>query len=597
MSRPTLVSFNTEQTGSDVLIPADFGAPADQTRQLAGTQTGLNDAAVNAPFGGDASQFGTFTWDSQTNEVSMDSAMSRMLGNPSPMIGARLKDFMAAVSTADRERVASTLRESLSNGRDFREEMDLATRGDQTLKVRMIGKIVTDLAGQPKTAVCAVHPLAPLCDSEALAEQPEPGRDMAQICHDLRSPIGAILGYAQLLLNDSLPDQTRSYIQKINRNCEQLLETINNSLQEARKGALGRSAEADFSAADVVNDVGEMFAVSGIKPTIDFDFSDADPWTRVTADRLKVRRVLINLVDNALKFTDSGQVTVSGHITRDADAQAHMLLSVTDTGCGLDDKAIRRVFDPFYQNAAGAEREGVGLGLSICQNLSRAMGGELSATSEPGKGSCFKLRVPVEVVGVNEADAEPTRRRPLTALVVGAENAHNRGIVEALNAQGCGVRWTDRADAEGTDQPCSSVALVDCSHEAAAIAQIQSLRRHSPELALVAVCERMSESHGQRLLDAGATTLLVKPFLEQDLIATVDQAISEQQHAPVDVPETLADPMVQAARKADIDGLNGLIDDLEAIDRELAQDFKAMASRMDYDSVLESLKFDKTGKN
>lgn len=247
---------------------------------------------------------------------------------------------------------------------------------------------------------------------------------------------------------------------------------------------------------------------------------DTDPLPRMWLDGNALRQVLSNLLGNAVKFTDLGEVQVMLSLHLDEDS-AHLWLAVRDTGIGIPAGQQEKVFLPFAQAHDSHSRQmgGAGLGLSICQDLVRGMGGTLQLRSAPGEGSCFEVRLPVVIEGAGHCPSG----RPLAGrtLLLVEDHALNRKVVcRQLEALGASVS----SCADGTSalhcqtaEPCG-IVLLDCvlddmSGYELAVQLRQLERRHGRTPAvLVAVSANDSPSHVQRCLACGMDAVLCKPL-------------------------------------------------------------------------------------
>lgn len=219
---------------------------------------------------------------------------------------------------------------------------------------------------------------------------------LAVMSHELRTPLNAIMGYTDLLdaeiSGKLVPDQHRQ-LTRIRASARQLLQLIEEVLGFARLEAgteeihLQRLplSEVAADAAGVV----EPFARS---KDLSLDVTVADRDTRIESDPGKIRQILVNLLSNAVKFTETGSVEL-----RVRADEGFAVFEVRDTGVGIDSDQRDRIFDPFWQVERPNTRRvgGTGLGLSVSQRYARLLGGDINVTSEPGKGSCFTLRVPL----------------------------------------------------------------------------------------------------------------------------------------------------------------------------------------------------------
>ena len=219
---------------------------------------------------------------------------------------------------------------------------------------------------------------------------------LAVMSHELRTPLNAIDGYAELLeleVRGPITSAQRDDIRRIRRSQKHLLSLINDVLNFVKLDAgTVRYEIQDFDLTEAIRGVEDVTTPQLRAKQLRFVRRNCDPGLRVRADREKVEQVLVNLMTNAIKFTEpNGEITLEC-----ASAEDHVTIRVSDTGRGIPSDKLSVIFEPFVQVArsAGAPSEGVGLGLAISRDLSRAMGGELMAESVIGQGSVFTLTLP-----------------------------------------------------------------------------------------------------------------------------------------------------------------------------------------------------------
>jgi CheY-like chemotaxis protein len=246
---------------------------------------------------------------------------------------------------------------------------------------------------------------------------------LANVSHELRTPLNAILGFSQLMLQDStLTAKQHGNLATIGRSGEHLLALINDVL-ELSKIEAGRIElhEADFDLHRMLLGLEEMLGPraesKGLALLID---AAPDVPQCVHADESRLREVLINLMSNAIKFTESGSVTLRLTLQ---PIPSRITFGVSDTGLGIAADEMDAAFEPFTQTSSGRlSGDGTGLGLPISRQYVQIMGGELTASSEPGRGSTFQFDVPVQVVDPSQAQITRLERR-----VIGMEPGQHDG--------------------------------------------------------------------------------------------------------------------------------------------------------------------------
>ena len=222
---------------------------------------------------------------------------------------------------------------------------------------------------------------------------------LARFSHEIRTPLTSILGFTDVLLGDPqvrrLPSERVEDLRIIERNGEHLLAIINDilDLSEVEAGRL-RVTFVSCSLRAIAKEVAESLAVRAESKglTIHVESNALVPWV-IQTDPVRLRQILTNLIENAIKFTPSGQITLRLEILDEADTSM-VLIDVADNGIGLSPEAMTHLFEPFYR-VPGANTDGSGLGLTISRQLAEALGGRITVQSEPGLGTTFRLLLPL----------------------------------------------------------------------------------------------------------------------------------------------------------------------------------------------------------
>ena len=234
---------------------------------------------------------------------------------------------------------------------------------------------------------------------------------LANMSHEIRTPMNAIIGMSHLALQTALNDKQRNYISKVHRSAESLLGIINDILDFSKIEAGKLDMETtDFHLEDVLENLGSLVGLKAEEKNLEFlfDIPDTLP-TALIGDPLRLGQILINLGNNAVKFTEEGEVVVSISETATEGDRIKLQFSVSDTGIGMSEENKARLFQSFSQADSSTSRKygGTGLGLAISKSLCELMGGQIWVDSEPGAGSTFSFTVWLE----RQQDVIP--RRPV----------------------------------------------------------------------------------------------------------------------------------------------------------------------------------------
>ena len=356
-------------------------------------------------------------------------------------------------------------------------------------------------------------------------------RFLANMSHELRTPMNAIIGFTSLLLDDrslQMSERHRRSLERVSRNARDLLELINNVLDLSKIEA-GRmdvySEPAD--ARDLIERA--LAIVEPLKETrpIKLSFNAEDGLPAMRTDRTKLQQILINLLSNAIKFTREGEVKV----TAERAAPDRIRIAVSDTGVGIAESDITRIFEEFRQiaNSGRGARTGTGLGLSITRRLVEMLGGEISVTSREGEGSIFAVTLPFEIEGrvapAGEAEI-PLTDPERTALVIDTDPASLYLTKKYLTEAGYSVAATDDpargAEIAGKAKPAVITIDLDAlDGDPVIIERIAKSHRGGTVVAFSA--DAGAEG---RALAAGARIFLHKPVERNALIAVLERAKS-----------------------------------------------------------------------
>jgi PAS domain S-box-containing protein len=226
---------------------------------------------------------------------------------------------------------------------------------------------------------------------------------LANMSHELRTPLNAILGFSRILSDDShLGSGQRETLSIINRSGEHLLQLINDVLEMAKieAGHLQLS-HLPFDLGNLVRDVVELMQIRCREKGLELKLDQSSEFPCfIKGDEGRLRQILLNLLSNAVKFTEHGGVTVRLKVHNNSNTR--LLIEVEDTGRGINNNELDLIFKPFVQLSEDASRHGTGLGLAITRQFVELMGGWIDVESEPGKGTRFRIDLPLEALDENE---------------------------------------------------------------------------------------------------------------------------------------------------------------------------------------------------
>jgi len=276
--------------------------------------------------------------------------------------------------------------------------LDITDQKLAEIKLKQLNEILIERAAELKLSYEEITQL------KVMAEEANRSKSefLANMSHEIRTPMNGILGFAELLLEEDLTEEQEEAVRTIFHSGQALLNLINDILDLSKvESGMMEVSEEEFFLLELLNSSMALSRPKAIEKGLDYalDIQTQIP-TRIVSDQDKIRQVLINLIGNAVKFTESGKVTVSVGVTKENKTDMFLNIQVTDTGPGIHEEKLETIFQPFTQADASSTKKypGTGLGLSITKKLVELLHGDISVSSQHGTGSIFSITIPIGIV-------------------------------------------------------------------------------------------------------------------------------------------------------------------------------------------------------
>jgi signal transduction histidine kinase/ligand-binding sensor domain-containing protein/ActR/RegA family two-component response regulator len=359
---------------------------------------------------------------------------------------------------------------------------------------------------------------------------------LATMSHEIRTPMNGVLGAVQLLDSSPLDQEQQKLVSVIRQSGEDLVGIVDDILSLSKVEAGKLTLE---KAEVVTRNLGESLVplfrpkaeAKGVALRLLVD--DAVP-ERILSDPQRLRQILLNLIGNAVKFTEHGEVVLRIESNREAGT---LSFSVQDTGLGIASSNIPTLFDPFVQADSSTTRRygGSGLGLSIVRRFVEAMNGSIAVESEPGRGSIFRVQIPLEIASAppESADSEPPTAPALVSglrVMIAEDNSVNQLLFRKMLIRlGCEVRVANdgRQALEILRTEPIDIVLMDCQMPELdgyeTTREIRSWKGHFAQLPVIALTASAMEEDRQRCFAAGMNDFLSKPLILAHLEAALSR--------------------------------------------------------------------------
>ncbi len=594
---------------------------------------------------------GNWQLDLVTNVLTWSDEIYRIFEIDKEKFGASYEAFLDAIHPHDREIVNNAYVESVNNQKPYNMTHRLLM-GDGRIKyVNERCETFYDAVGKPLRSVGTVQDITEqkqredelrryrdhledvvrdrteelrLARDEAEAANKAKSAFLANMSHELRTPLNAILGFSQMMRQDSgLNASQQENLNIINNSGEHLLKLINDVLEIAKieAGKL-QLQNTTFDLHAMVRDVIDMMHLRAQQKGVQLDLDQSSEFPRyIRGDESRLRQILVNLVSNAVKFTDKGGVIIRLGLKN--NARYHLLIEVADNGPGISAEDQKFLFQPFMQLPEGKMHLGSGLGLSIVQQFVKMMGGSVSVESNPGEGSLFRVEIPLEA-----ADREEVKRlgdessgeiegiasdQPKYRILIAEDQYDNQMLLSKLMTDlGLKVKVAENGEECVRLFQEWKPDLIWMDRRMPEMDGLEATRRirdlpGGKEVKIVAVTASAFKEQQSELLQAGMDGFIRKPYRFREIyhsLATqlgikfiyrtdtpLQDSVGELQSLQrlKDVSAEQRSELHAALESLDRVRINSAIDTIASDDADLGKILFQLAAKFDYPDILSSL--------
>ena len=602
-----------------------------------------------------AGNIGIWDWDVVNNVLTWDESMYALYGIRKEDFGAAYDAWIGTLHPDDRQFTDGEIQAALRGEREYAPEFRILRPDGTVRNIKASSKTYYDPQGNPTRMIGTNFDITDLKQIEdelrkykdqleekvqlrtvdlVLARNAAEAANRAKsvflssMSHELRTPLNAILGFSGMMRKDAqLSQDQRENLDIINRSGEHLLTLINDVLEMAKIEAGRVQLEsAPFDLGGLVRDVTDMMHMRAHEKGLQLLIDQSSEFPRyIKGDEARLRQVLINLVGNALKFTQQGGITVRFGMKTHA-TPPRLLIEVEDSGIGIKQEDQQKIFEPFVQLGQTTTQQGTGLGLTITRQFVQLMGGAISVESTQGKGSIFRVELPVEKVAASDVvKPESVVRGEITGLVPGQPEYRILIVEDQLENQlllarlmqsvGFPVKMAENGKQGVQLFQSWQPHLIWMDRRMPVMDGLEATRRirelpGGTEVKIVAVTASAFTEQRDEMLKAGMDDFVRKPYRFNEIYETLSKQLgvqytyaeapsAEEQSGVVltaqmlaVLPQELRRELHDALESLDGERISAVMQQVASHDAKLHKTLLHLAENFDYPAILKALQTD-----